>query len=661
MATCSFITATNARNIARDDTLIWTEICEVQQAILAAIDGDPCATPPVQGAYSVIVAGGTPFTTLQEITAALIADGGTGFSIISATALIDANGTGGINATLTPVIVNGVVDDFTITNAGSGYSPVSATAVLSTPNSLTNGQDETSYNGTGIEGTFIGGNDYFVGEVTTLSNGTTVLVDTVDAGQQRFVIQSGQDETNYDNTPVSEGTFDGGLGFTPSPGIDDGATITLNDGTVITIDNVAGGGAVDQFTVTSGSTSSSASTGLTRGQLTTQSSTGIGFTLTPDTANETIVGPVTEFTVTASGSDFFLAQSLVQTTTTGIGTSFSLTPSTGNATALPHAGSEAVLTPLVDDNGIITGVVIIDGGTGYIDQNPIVFPQPGVNAAAVATVSGGIIIAVTVTNGGTGYSTVNPLVTVTHPTGIGFAGIVLVSAGSTAVFRVDIVAGVVTNVTVTEGGTGYTNDTGLTFLLTATAGGGDGAAEITYDVVNGIVTNPSVSVGGTTYSNGSNIRVAAADTPEPPGTITGISIQNGGSFYGDVFPTIVVSDATGSGASILVTGVDSGPGTINSIQLADGGFGYTQTPSVLFFDSDGSADTSGAALTLTVEDNTFGTVPTDYFDVLSGQATDPVIADQIQFVLDYFTALDYNIRAQVNPATANTMQWQIIW
>ena len=41
--------------------------------------------------------------------------------------------------------------------------------------------------------------------------------------------------------------------------------------------------------------------------------------------------------------------------------------------------------------------------------------------------------------------------------------------------------------------------------------------------------------------------------------------------------------------------------------------------------------------------------------------TDAVIADQIQYVLDYFTALGYNIRAQVNPSTGNTLQWQIIW
>ncbi|MHA1289824.1 MAG: hypothetical protein ACTSPB_20785, partial [Candidatus Thorarchaeota archaeon] len=68
MANCSFIKATEARNIARNDTLLWTEICEVQAAILAAIDGDPCATPPVQGAYSVIVAGGTPFTYTDAIT-----------------------------------------------------------------------------------------------------------------------------------------------------------------------------------------------------------------------------------------------------------------------------------------------------------------------------------------------------------------------------------------------------------------------------------------------------------------------------------------------------------------------------------------------------------------------------------------------------------------
>lgn len=50
-----------------------------------------------------------------------------------------------------------------------------------------------------------------------------------------------------------------------------------------------------------------------------------------------------------------------------------------------------------------------------------------------------------------------------------------------------------------------------------------------------------------------------------------------------------------------------------------------------------------------------------YYDVVSGQSSDRVITQEIQFVLDYFTKLGYNIRPQVNPNTASTLQWKILW
>ena len=130
--------------------------------------------------------------------------------------------------------------------------------------------------------------------------------------------------------------------------------------------------------------------------------------------------------------------------------------------------------------------------------------------------------------------------------------------------------------------------------------------------------------------------------------------------YGNLFPSIVINDVSGTGANINVTGVAAG--AISSIQLTDGGSGYSATPTLLYYNADGTQHTiTTEDITLTVESNTYGTDPQAYYAVLSGQATDPVIADQIQYVLDYFDALGYNVRAQVNPATGDTMQWQLIW
>jgi hypothetical protein len=80
-----------------------------------------------------------------------------------------------------------------------------------------------------------------------------------------------QDETSYDSSPATEGTFAGGTGHANLN------VITLSDGTTVTVDNQTAG-VVDQFTV-----DSSASTGALSGATLTQVSStgsGVGFSLT---------------------------------------------------------------------------------------------------------------------------------------------------------------------------------------------------------------------------------------------------------------------------------------------------------------------------------------------------------------------------------------------
>ena len=564
MANCSFIKATDARTRSRNDTLIWTEICEVQQAILAAIDA---------GNFSTIVNDGTPFTSTNAITAATLNAGGSGYTTIAATGLtgtlnsisytdgIAANGTGGSGASVTPVVTGGVITSFTINSGGTGYTPVDATASVQAASNLTDAQDETNYNGS-PNGVFAAGDDYFVGEVITLSENSTATVDAISA--TAVVTVAAQDETNFDGAG-NNGTFAAGTGYVAAE------QITLDDGTVITVDAVSSG-AVTQFTVTSSSTTSFTST--TPRIQSSSNGSGTGFSITPGTNNETAVGTVTQFTIASVGVDpFYLGQTITQASTTGIGTGFNLVPSANNATTIAHGGSVAVLTPIVT-GGAITSVVVNNGGTLYSAGQPIVFSHPTTGAGATAVVASvdgsGVIQSITVVTQGSGYDTVTALVAVDHPTGSGFVGEVVTTGG----------------------------------------------------------------------------------------VVTGITIQNGGFGYATVFPTVTITDVTGSGANISVTGVSGG--AIASIQLTAGGSAYSQTPSLAIFNSDGVQNQT-ADITVTVGANTYGTTPTDYYSVLSGQSSDVVISDQIQYVLDYFTALGYNIRAQVNPATGDTMQWQIIW
>ena len=66
-------------------------------------------------------------------------------------------------------------------------------------------------------------------------------------------------------------------------------------------------------------------------------------------------------------------------------------------------------------------------------------------------------------------------------------------------------------------------------------------------------------------------------------------------------------------------------------------------------------------LSVLVNSGTVMTENPDYYDVVSGQSDNRVIQNEIQFVQDYFGRLGYNIRPQVNPFTASTLQWQILW
>ncbi len=560
MATCSFITATEARDIARNNTLIWTEICEVQTQILAAIDAN---------AYSVLVNDGTPMTSIQGILTAVVTAGGSGYDPVVATADINENGTGGTLAEVTPEVTGTTITGFIVDVAGSGYEPVDVTATITDPSNLIDAQDETDYDGIAGDGTFTAGDNYFVGEVVTLSEASTITVDVI-AGTS-FVTIATQDESNYPGTGAPNGSFVGGdgIGVTAYVVLD---TITLNDGTIIRVDAIDGNGDVTEFTVTSSSTTGRVSLSE-RTQISTSSS-GLGFTLTTGTANETEIGTITGFTIGSPGSTpFFFPATLSQGSSTGIGTGVTITPGANNITAL-GGGVGGTLTP-IESGGAIINVAITTAGTGYLLGAPVIFTHPngtGATAFVSAVGTGGEILAVTITANGSGYEQAVATVTVTAPGGatpsVEFVGIVITSAGA----------------------------------------------------------------------------------------VTGISIQEGGSGYAELLPTVTVTDPTGSGA-VLTTTVTGD--VVTAINIVNAGSGFTAP--ILAIIAAPTSGGAGATATATAGSNTFGTTPSDYNDVLTGQTTDAVLLDQITFVSDYFTSLGYNIRAQTNSDTVNTMQWQIIW
>lgn len=131
--------------------------------------------------------------------------------------------------------------------------------------------------------------------IMTLTNVSFIALGTNNPGRLEMVtpLVTAQDETSYDNSPTTEGTFSGGTGHTV------GDVITLDDGwTTVLVDAVTTTPfVVTQFTVTS-TRGRSATAGTAMTQSTT-TGTGTGFSLTPDTDNI-----VTTPTVACTGVGF---------------------------------------------------------------------------------------------------------------------------------------------------------------------------------------------------------------------------------------------------------------------------------------------------------------------------------------------------------------------
>lgn len=160
--------------------------------------------------------------------------------------------------------------------------------------------------------------------------------------------------------------------------------------------------------------------------------------------------------------------------------------------------------------GAVTGIVTVNTGAGYtagdVGITSVVFNNTGtggVGAAATVAIDtvAGIVTNYTITNPGTGY-TVAPLVTITAPIG----------GGTQATATAKITLGIVTSTFVTYPGFAYTTApaatfpaplaTGVTTAITATGIGTLKFGEVTAAFLNtpgeGYTTPPTVSIASTT-------------------------------------------------------------------------------------------------------------------------------------------------------------------
>lgn len=215
--------------------------------------------------------------------------------------------------------------------------------------------------------------DVYTIEIRNTGSGTVQHTENTD----RVVLVEAQDETNY-NGVGSNGTFIGGYeSATDTHAATD--ILTMNDGTIVTVDAVDGNGTVTQFTITTNSTKtsgngqidavSSSATSIdfnTTGNTITRTAGGtdfitdgfrIGMKIQVDgatteandgaytiaTVSTTVITTEENLNTTETGTSATIQHAIVQTASDGTGVNFALIPGTNNTEAADTGGDEFAL------------------------------------------------------------------------------------------------------------------------------------------------------------------------------------------------------------------------------------------------------------------------------------------------------------------------------
>ena len=245
-----------------------------------------------------------------------------------------------------------------------------------------------------------------------------------------------------------------------------------------------------------------------------------------------------------------------------------------------------------DDNGsggaakaLINGVKnlqLINGGIGYSDTNPPIVnvelpTQDGSTPAKItATVSGGVVTGLTLIDSGSGYTFV-PRVTFSQP-------------GGAVVDAPTIVDGSISGeIVVSAKGSGYTTAPEI-YIDEPT---GDNPIKASFQSVinsDGGATSVTILNRGQGYTTTPRIQViqptgaqVLETTVDADGRVTGIELLNGGSGYEDVPSVYIIDDRTdpSTGAYLGGTGAKAVAsvfnGRITDINITEFGTGYSQT------------------------------------------------------------------------------------
>ena len=253
-------------------------------------------------------------------------------------------------------------------------------------------------------------------------------------------------------------------------------------------------------------------------------------------------GAITTITMVSNGQNYNTLPIITIGGTLGVitgtsslvgGSSYAQAPT---ITATGGSGSGFTAYSTLNPTTISSSPTITAGGTGYISGDLVNFSGGG-GSGAVATViaAAGIITGFTFTNNGTGYTT-PPTIT------IGGSGAVIVAALNGAAIS--------STFTITSGGTGYITGDKLVF----TGGGSPTTVAVaTVTATSGVITAVSLTTVGAGYTLVPNVTIGGSGAVIVANltatSVASLTVTNGGTGYTSA-PTIVFTPVQGgSGAS----------------------------------------------------------------------------------------------------------------
>ena len=594
------------------------------------------------------------------VTLLRIANGGTGYTT-APTIVFDNSGTGGSGAVATAQVSQGAITGVTITNRGTGYKVApkirvvggsgSNAAIVASINGLTEVAVSYPSIATAVS--------YGVPPSVVISTGAGATTGSIS------VDGLGRIESINVSTPGSGYVVPPTVRITDSSGSGSGAaavavlttglpsvTVALagtgySGGTTVTFPAPAGGGATATGVVSMGLTAASVAgplstgTGYAVGDL-LQAIAGSGAQF--QVAGISGVGGVTSVSLLSAGGNYTTGDRLYLAGNGGSGLELDVTSvdaggriltstihsqgtgfSVGNVLANVSGSNGRFRVDTVSGSGAITGLTLVNPGSGYTNRPTALAGGSGFGAAPTFNDQNYEIVGVTVLTPGSGYSP---------------SGSVLLTLGSVGSGAGASVTGepasVVGSITVVNRGSGYTAAATTVTLTSPASGGGASSQAVSVDA-QGSIRSVNLSANGAGYTGAPTVTIVdqsgtgrgASAIANLTGGVTELRLTNGGAGY-TVAPTVTIAAPDGGGTAataIAVLGTTgSTTGVVQSLRIITPGSGYAigEVPSVTFTGANTTVASAIATVTNVVTGITMTSAGLGYDPSTTRVSIDPV-------------------------------------